>query len=89
MLDTLFTISGFLVTPKLNVFDGTRCKQWCAKMILWLMAMNIYITSHMKARERLKRSNQITYFGAPSLASVLSEIKMWRGGLYPNLYMSS
>ena len=37
-----FSVSGFAAALKPNDFDGTNYKTWCAKMVLWLTAMNCY-----------------------------------------------
>jgi hypothetical protein len=37
-----FFVSGFATALKPNDFDGMNYKIWCAKMVLWLTAMNCY-----------------------------------------------
>ena len=43
-----FSVSGFAAALKPNDFDGTNYKTWCAKMVLWLTAMNCYHATHGK-----------------------------------------
>ena len=37
-----FSVSGFAAVLKPNIFDGKNFMIWCAKMVLWLTAMNCY-----------------------------------------------
>ena len=46
-----FSVSGFAAALKLNDFDGTYYKRWCAKMVLWLTAMNCYHAAQGKPKQ--------------------------------------
>jgi hypothetical protein len=37
-----FSLSGFVAALKSNQFDGKNFMIWCARMELWLTAMNCY-----------------------------------------------
>ena len=46
-----FSVSGFAAALKPNDFDGTNYKTWCAKMVLWLTAMNYNHTTQVKPEQ--------------------------------------